>query len=133
MSMTDPVADFLTHLRNALMRKHALVESPASKLKAEIARVLKEEGFIEDWNVFEDGKGHPRITVSLKYDKHGDSVIRGLKRISRPGLRRHMGYSDLPPVLNGQGVAIISTSKGVLTDQGCRENKVGGEVLCQVW
>jgi len=133
MSMTDPVADFLTHLRNALMRKHATVESPSSKLKVEVARVLKEEGFIEDWSMSEDDRGHPRLSVNLKYDKNGDSVIRGLKRISRPGLRKHAGFQELTPVWRGQGIAILTTSKGVLTDLDCRENKVGGEVLCHIW
>ena len=133
MSMTDPIADFLTHIRNALMRKHANVTSPASKVKREIARVLKEEGFIEDWEPAQDERGHPRLNIVLKYDRKGESVIRGLKRQSRPGLREHMGYEDLKPVFNGQGIAIITTSKGVLTDHACREQKVGGEVLCQVW
>ena len=133
MSMSDPVADFLTHIRNAIMRKHATVDSPSSKLKVEIARVLKDEGFIEDVLTYNDERGRPRIEVTLKYDKHGDSVIRGLKRISTPGLRRHMGYAELPPVLNGQGIAIVTTSKGVRTDLSCRESKVGGEVLCHVW
>lgn len=133
MSMTDPVADFLTHIRNALMRKHASVESPGSKLKAEVARVLKQEGFIEDWNVFENDRGHARLSVNLKYDKNGDSVIRGLKRISRPGLRIHAGHQELTPVWRGQGIAIVTTSKGVTTDLFCRENKIGGEVLCHVW
>lgn len=133
MSMTDPVADFLTHIRNALMRKHASVTSPANKLKVEIAKVLKKEGFIDDWNSEEDQRGHAAIQISLKYDGGGDSVIRGLKRISRPGLRKHMGFSDIDPVFNGQGIAIVTTSQGVLTDFECRERKVGGEVLCQVW
>ena len=133
MSMTDPIADFLTHIRNALMRKHATVDSPASKLKVEIARVLKEEGFIEDFLAYNDDKGRSRIEVTLKYDQRGDSVIRGLQRVSRPGLRRHEGYGDIRPVFNGQGVAIVTTSKGVLTDGSCRSQKVGGEVLCEVW
>lgn len=133
MSMTDPIADFLTHIRNALMRKHASVASPASRIKADIARVLKEEGFINDWSVFDDDNGKPRIRVELRYDRHGDSVIRGLKRVSRPGLRKHAGCEELVPVLNGQGIAIVTTSKGLLTDLACREQKVGGEVLCQIW
>jgi small subunit ribosomal protein S8 len=133
MSMTDPIADFLTHLRNALMRKHATVDSPSSKLKAEIARVLKEEGYIMDFLTYADEQGHARIEVTLKYDPQGDSVIRGLHRISRPGLRRHKGYDSLHPVWSGQGIAILTTSKGVLTDLACRERKVGGEVLCEVW
>jgi small subunit ribosomal protein S8 len=133
MSMTDPIADFLTHVRNALLRKHATVDSPSSKLKVEIARVLKEEGFIEDFLAYDNEQGLPRIEVTLKYDKRGDSVIRGLHRVSRPGLRRHKGYGSLPPVWNGQGIAIVTTSRGVLTDVACRTQKVGGEVLCEVW
>lgn len=133
MSMTDPIADFLTHIRNSIMRKHATVESPASKVKIEIAKVLKQEGFIEDWLTFESEAGHPRIMVNLKYDKAGDSVLRGLKRISKPGLRKQAGYRELTPVLNGQGIAIVSTSSGMLADYQCREKKVGGEVLCHVW
>jgi small subunit ribosomal protein S8 len=131
--MTDPVADFLTHIRNALMRKHATVDSPSSKLKVEIARVLKAEGFIEDFLTYDNERGHARIEVTLKYDKRGESVIRGLQRISKPGLRRHKGYDGLYPVVNGQGIAIVTTSRGVLTDLACREQKVGGEVLCHVW
>lgn len=133
MSMTDPVADFLTHIRNANMRKHATVESPASKLKVEVAKVLKQEGFIEDWLTFDSEQGKPRITVNLKYDAEGESVLRGIKRISRPGLRLQSGYKKLTPVLAGQGIAIVSTSKGVMTDYECRQQKVGGEVLCHVW
>jgi small subunit ribosomal protein S8 len=133
MSMTDPIADFLTRIRNATMRKHAQVEIPASNVKIEIAKVLKQEGFIEDWLTFDSEQGLPRIVVNLKYDEGGESVLRGIKRISRPGLRWQAGYRDLTPVLSGQGVAIVSTSKGVLADYQCREQKVGGEVLCQVW
>jgi len=133
MSMTDPVADFLTRMRNAVMRRHATVECDASKLKLEIARILKKEGFIEDWRSFKNDKGHARIEVNLKYDHDGQSVIRGLKRVSSPGLRRHTGYKNLRAVYSGQGVAIITTSKGMLTDFDCREQKVGGEVICHVW
>jgi len=133
MSMTDPIADFLTYIRNALMRKHATLDSPSNKLKVEIARVLKEEGFIADYMAYADERGRQRIEVTLKYDKRGDSVIRGLERISKPGLRRQKGYSSLHPIWNGQGIAILTTSHGVLTDASCRERKVGGEVLCQVW
>lgn len=133
MSMTDPVADFLTHIRNATMRKHASVESPSSTFKVAIATVLKKEGFIQEWEVFKSERGHARIRVELKYSEMGDSVIRGIQRVSRPGLRRHMGFEALEPVLNGQGIAIVSTSKGVMSDYDCRKLRVGGEVLCQVW
>ena len=133
MSMTDPIADYLTHIRNALMRKHAQVTMPASKVKAQIARVMKQEGYILDWSSAEDDRGHPLLVVELKYDDQGDSIIRGLKRISRPGLRAHEGYKELRPVFNGQGIAIITTSQGVMTDFECREKQVGGEVLCHIW
>ena len=133
MSMTDPIADFLTHIRNAMMRKHAQVSSPASRVKSEIARVLKQEGFIEDWSTAEDERGHARIVVDLKYDTRGDSVIRGIKRISTPGIRRHQGYKKMLPVYNGQGIAILTTSHGMMTDLECRERKIGGELICQVW
>lgn len=133
MSMNDPVADFLTRIRNATMRKHATVESPSSNLRAEIARVLKQEGYIEDWYTFNSERGLPQILVNLRYDAEGDAILRGLKRVSRPGLRRHLGFRELTPVMNGQGVAIVSTSKGVMTDYECRQQKLGGEVLCHVW
>ena len=133
MSMTDPIGDFLTRMRNAIQRKHATVESPSSQLKEHIADVLKKEGFIENWQASRSERGLPRIVVTLKYDDKGASVIRGLKRVSTPGLRRHKGFSELAPVLNGQGIAIVSTSKGVLSDFDCRDQKVGGEVICHVW
>ena len=133
MSMSDPIADFLTRIRNATMRHHPQVDCPASKLKAEVARVLKDEGFIQDWSAASDTKGKPVLTVDLKYDGQGVSIIRGLQRVSKPGLRRYSGYHELSPVLNGQGVAIVSTSSGIMTDMQCRERKVGGEVLCEVW
>ena len=133
MSMSDPVADFITRIRNATMRKHAELESPSSKLKTEVARVLKEEGFITDFTNFDNDRGHAQISVDLRYDQHGASIIRGIQRISKPGLRQYFGHGDLTPVLNGQGVAIISTSQGVLTDFQCRERKIGGEVLVHVW
>ena len=133
MSMSDPVADLLTRIRNATMRKHPYTECPASLLKAEVVRVLKSEGFILDWNAGADAAGKPALTIELKYDEQGGSTISGIKRISRPGLRRYTGYRELTTVLNGQGIAIVSTSSGVLTDRECRERKVGGEVLCHVW
>ncbi len=133
MSMSDPIADFLTRIRNATMRKHADLESPGNRLKIEVARVLKQEGFVRDYNGFNTEKGMKRIGVELKYDKKGASVIRGIQRISKPGLRKYVGYKDLDTVLNGQGIAIVSTSQGVFTDAECREKKIGGEVLCHVW
>jgi len=133
MSMNDPVADFLTRIRNATMRKHASLISPSSNIRVEIAKVLEKEGFIENWNAYNNESGLPELELSLKYDKNGESVIRGLKRISSPGLRRHAGFKELPKVYSGQGIAIVTTSKGVLTDHDCRQQKVGGEVLAHVW
>ncbi|MDH4121259.1 MAG: 30S ribosomal protein S8 [Deltaproteobacteria bacterium] len=132
MSFNDPVADFLTRIRNALLRKHETVSIPASKLKASLAQVLKQEGFIEDFQMVKDDRGHDAISITLKYVK-GASVIRGLKRISSPGLRQYAGYRDVKPVMAGQGVSILSTSKGVMTELKCQEEKAGGELLCQVW
>jgi len=133
MAMTDPVADFLTRMRNAMMRRHPTVECDGSKIKLEIAKILKKEGFIEDFRSFKTDRGLPRLEVNLKYDPNGESAIRGLKRVSSPGLRRHTGYRNLHAVYSGQGVAIITTSKGMMTDFDCREQKVGGEVICHVW
>jgi len=133
MSMSDPIADFLTRIRNANMRNHPLVQAPFSRLKRDMAEVMKAEGFIAGWEQDTDERGHQRITLALKYDEEGERVIRGLKRISTPGLRRTAGYQDLKPVLNGQGIAIITTSKGVISDVTARQEQVGGEVLCHIW
>lgn len=133
MSLNDPIADFLTHIRNATVRKHATVSSPSANIKVHIAEVLEREGFIRGFNVSKNDQGHPVIELELKYDEKGESVIRGLKRLSTPGLRRYIGYREIQPVLNGQGISIISTSKGIKTDLECRHLQAGGEVLCQVW
>ncbi len=132
MSMTDPVADLLTRIRNATKEKHEKLEVPASRLKANVVRVLKEEGYIKNFRlVREDGR--PMIKVYLKYTEGGESVIQGIRRVSRPGLRRYSGYEEMPRVLDGAGVAIVSTSKGVTTGHRARTQKVGGEILCEVW
>ena len=132
MSMTDPIADLLTRIRNATKERHEKVEIPASRLKANVVRVLKEEGYIKNFRLMrEDGK--PVIKVYLKYSDNGDSVIQGIRRVSRPGLRRYAGYQEIPKPLGGAGIAIVSTSKGVLTGQKARLAKIGGEVLCEVW
>jgi small subunit ribosomal protein S8 len=132
MSMTDPIADLLTRIRNASKEKHEKLEVPASRLKANVVRVLKEEGYIKNFRLVRE-EGRPVIKVYLKYTDHGDAVIQGIKRISRPGLRRYSGYEELPRPLGGAGISIISTSKGVLTGQRARSQKLGGEVLCEVW
>jgi small subunit ribosomal protein S8 len=132
MSMTDPIADLLTRIRNATKEKHEKVEIPASRLKANIVRVLKEEGYIKNFRLMRE-EGRPVIKVYLKYTDAGSSVIQGIKRISRPGLRRYIGYQDMPRPLGGAGIAIVSTSQGVITGQRAKAQKTGGEILCEVW
>ena len=131
MVMTDPIADMLTRIRNANQAKHEVVEMPASRLKLEILEVLKNEGYIAEYEKIEDGK-QGVIKVTLKY-VNKERVIKGIKRISKPGLRVYAKSTELPQVLNGLGVAIISTSNGVRTDREARKNKLGGEVIAFVW
>ena len=132
MSMTDPVADLLTRIRNASLEKHEKLEVPASRLKANVIRVLKEEGYIKNFRLVRE-EGRPMIKVFLKYADDGSSVIQGIRRVSRPGLRKYSSYQDLPRPLSGAGISIVSTSKGVISGQKARLEKVGGEVLCEVW
>lgn len=132
MVLTDPIADFLTRIRNANMAKHDSVEIPASNIKKSLTEILKQEGFIRDYEVTEDGK-QGVIKITLKYGPNGERVISGLKRISKPGLRNYVSADNLPKVLNGLGIAIISTSAGILTDKEAREKNVGGEVIAYVW
>ena len=132
MVMTDPIADFLTRIRNANMVKHETLEVPASKMKRDIAEILKREGFIKDFENIEDDK-QGVIRVFLKYGRNDERVITNLKRISKPGLRVYVKSNEVPKVLNGLGIAIISTSEGVLTDKEAREKNTGGEVLAYVW
>ena len=131
MMMTDPIADMLTRIRNANQAKHESVTMPASRLKLEILAVLKNEGYISEYEKIEDGK-QAVIKVTLKYNNK-DRVIKGLKKISKPGLRVYAKSSELPKVLNGLGVAIISTSNGIMTDREARSKKLGGEVIAFVW
>lgn len=132
MVMTDPIADMLTRIRNANQRKHKIVEFPASKLKSEILKVLKQEGYIVDFESLSEGV-QGKLKVQLKYLDNEERVIRGLKKISKPGLRVYAKTDDIPKVLNGLGIAIISTSRGLMTDRAARKAKVGGEVLAYVW
>lgn len=132
MSMTDPIADLLTRIRNATREKHEKLEVPASRLKANVVRVLKEEGYIKNFRLMRD-EGRPTIKVYLKYTDKGESVIQGIRRVSRPGLRRYSGYEGMPRPLDGAGIAIVSTSLGVTTGHKARVQKVGGEILCEVW
>ncbi|HUO70443.1 MAG TPA: 30S ribosomal protein S8 [Solirubrobacteraceae bacterium] len=135
MSMTDPVADFLTRLRNAAKAQHHEVVIPSSKLKRELARILKEQGYIEGYTVQEPGPGRPgeSITVTLKYTDDRKPVITGLQRVSRPGQRTYVDHAHIPRIQGGMGTAIISTSKGVMTGHEARQLGVGGEVVAKVW
>lgn len=132
MILTDPIADMLTRIRNGLTAKHKEVVVPASKEKLAILNILKDEGYIVDASEKQEGT-HKDIVVTLKYDQNGESVISGLKRISKPGLRVYAEKDKLPKVINGLGIAIISTNKGILTDKQARAKNVGGEVLAFVW
>lgn len=133
MSMTDPVADMLTRIRNACGSKHRRVDIPASKLKLEIARLLKEHNFIQDFRTVSADNGRQVLRVVLKYAHGGQPVIRELRRVSSPGLRKYVGVSEIPHVRNGLGVAILSTSRGLMTDREARQQGTGGELLAVVW
>src|SRR5687768_11355534 len=137
--MTDPISDMLSRIRNAVSAKHARVDLPASKLKAEIARILQDEGYVQGYRIIDEpaekeGR-RPRqvIRVFLKYGPHGERVITGLERISRPGRRVYLGVDDVPIVLGGLGTSILTTSRGVMTGRAAKKAGVGGEVLCNVW
>jgi len=130
---TDPIADYLTRIRNAVAASHRVVEIPASNLKKQITKILFDQGYILSYKFEEDGT-RGTIKIALKYDKENkDSVIKKIQRISKPGLRKYAGAGDLPRILNGLGIAIISTSHGVMTDKQARKDNVGGEVLCYVY
>ena len=131
MMVTDPIADMLTRIRNAIQAKHDSVVVLSNKEKLEIARILKEEGFITDFVV--DGDLKKNIIITLKYGKNNEKVISGLKRISKPGLRVYAKADELPRVLNGLGIAIISTSKGMITDKEAKQQHIGGEVVAYIW
>jgi len=132
MAVTDPVADLLTRIRNANRAGHDYVEAPASRLILEIIKILQSEGFIKSNEMVKD-QVHSRVKMGLKYGPHKEKVITDLKRVSRPGLRVYSKRGDLPRVLGGLGIAIISTSKGVITDREARRLRIGGEILCYVW
>ncbi|HVB30960.1 MAG: 30S ribosomal protein S8 [Gemmatimonadaceae bacterium] len=132
MSMTDPIADMLTRIRNACGSKHRRVDMPVSKMKTEVARILKEENFIQDYQTIETEDGKKLLRVRLKY-AGGQSVIRNLQRVSTPGLRRYVGVTEIPRVRNGLGVAILSTSQGLMSDRQARAKRTGGELLAFVW
>ena len=132
MQITDPIADLLTRIRNANTQKHETVDCPSSKMKESIVEILANEGYIKGYQIIEDGKQNV-IRMTLKYSPSGERVISGLKRVSKPGLRYYASEEEMPRVLKGLGTAIVSTSKGVMTDKEARKEHIGGEVLCFVW
>ena len=133
MTMTDPIADMLTRVRNASSAMHDEVSIPSSKLKENIAKILVDEGYVDSYEVATPDEGHPTILIRLRYSEERERVISGIRRISKPGRRVYRGAQELPRVLGGLGVAIISTSQGLMTDKQARRAKVGGEVLAYVW
>ena len=132
MSLTDPVADFLARIRNAIGARHQKLDVPASKLKTEIARILKEEGYIANFKPVEED-GHKLLRVYLKYSSNNEAVISNLARVSRPGCRVYVGRNEIPRVLGGMGINILTTPKGFMTGRQARKEGVGGEVLCEIW
>jgi len=132
MSMTDPIADMMTRIRNATTVRHDRADVPASKIKLEIAKILKQEGFIRTFKTLEEGP-QGVLRIYLKYADDGEPAIHGIQRVSKPGRRVYRGVEELPKVRNGLGVAVISTNRGVVTDEQARSLRVGGEVLCEVW
>lgn len=129
---TDPIADLLTRIRNATRAKHPRVDLPSSKLKVEVARILKDEGYLANYKVVEE-KGKKTLRVFLRYTPERRSVITDLKRVSRPGSRRYVGKTDIRPVVGGMGISIVSTPRGLMTGQNARKEGIGGELLCEVW
>jgi small subunit ribosomal protein S8 len=130
---TDPIADFLTRIRNAAAAKHQRVDVPASKLKGEIARILKEEGYISTFKMVDENKAKATLRVFLKYTPDRRSVITGLRRVSKPGARRYVGALEIAPVFGGLGICIVTTPQGIMSGRAARKAKVGGELLCEVW
>ena len=130
---TDPIADMLTRIRNAMRARHARVELPASKLKIEIARVLKEEGYISTYKIVDESKTHKALRVFLKYTPDKHSVITDLRRVSRPGSRRYVAANQIRGVVGGLGISILTTPRGVMTGRSARKERIGGELLCEVW
>ena len=133
MTMTDPISDLLTRIRNALLVNHDQLTLPGSNLKLEVCRILKEQGYIEDYGEEGDDPISRKIRIVLKYGSNGEPPIRRLQRVSKPGRRVYCGAEDLKPALNGLGIGIVSNSKGLLTDNEARQQRVGGEVLCEIW
>jgi len=133
MVMTDSISDMLTRVRNALQARHQRAEMPSSNVRVEIAKILKEEGYIENFKVVEDQPSRRRLVLQLRYGPEGENVLSGLERVSKPSCRVYVGKDDIPVVLGGIGVAILSTSRGIMTGEQARQRSLGGEVLCRVW
>jgi small subunit ribosomal protein S8 len=132
--MTDPIADLLTRIRNAIMAGHKVVEAPASNLKKEIARILFEKGYILSYKIIDDDKPQGTLKIALKYNSRSKMpAIKEIQRVSRPGLRQYTGFEDMPRILNGLGIAIISTSQGLMTNREARQKRLGGEVICEIY
>lgn len=132
MTMTDPIADMLTRIRNALKAMHDEVSVPSSKMKVAVAKILKDEGYIKDYKVIQDNK-QGILKIALKWGSHGEKVITGLKKVSKPGLRVYCGKEDIPVVIGGLGITILSTSRGILTGAQAKKMDIGGEVICNIW
>jgi len=132
MTITDPIADMLTRIRNAAKARHESVSIPASSIKQAIAQVLKAEGYIKDFYIEQDGV-HKTLKIFISYDEKGEAVISGIKRISKPSCRVYSSYDDIKPVLSGYGISIVSSSRGIMTDREARKQNIGGEILCSVW
>ena len=132
MSMSDPLADMLTRIRNAVMVRYDTVDVPMSNLKVGVAKVLRQEGYINDYEIIEDNK-QGVLRISLKYGPKDEKVISGIRRVSKPGLRQYVKADDIPKVLSGLGISILSTSKGIITDREARRLRIGGEILCEAW
>jgi small subunit ribosomal protein S8 len=130
---TDPIADFLTRIRNGIGARKETLDIPASKMKVRLSEILREEGFIKGHRMAKDEKGHDQIRLTLKYDNNKVNAISGLQRISKPGYRKYVGTENIPATMNGLGIAILTTSRGVMSDRTAREKGVGGELICRVW
>jgi small subunit ribosomal protein S8 len=133
MTMTDPIADFLTRIRNAIMAGHKQVEMPLSRMKEQLSLILKEEGYVNGYETLTPEEGHPSLRIFLKYGPDGEKVVNGLERVSKPGCRVYVGSKEIPEVLGGMGINILTTSRGLMTGSRARSESLGGEVLCNVW
>ena len=131
--LTDPIADFLARIKNGIASRKETIESPSSKIKVRIAEILQEEGFIRGYRMAKDERGHDVIKVTLKYDANKQASITGMERVSRPGFRRYSSSKSIPETMNGLGISILTTSRGVMSDRAAKEKGVGGELICRVW